>query len=152
MELTEHKHNWLQAYRTALTLVPTLKKQHELLHTQSISAPQSLRMAWVSLFCRVQESKWSAYVGVWQHALRGFIHEDISWNSKFKSPAKSAKCTHVWFSYKMKFLWKPERDKNYFLRSNNLFDYIHTIGVWNWQQYLLVILNCPIHTTAGKIG
>lgn len=53
---------------------------------------------------------------------------------------------------KMTFLWKPERDKNYFLRSNNLFDYIHTIGVWNWQQHLLAILNCPIHTTAGKLG
>ncbi len=96
--------------------------------------------------------KWSANVGVWQHALRGFIHEDICWNAKFKSPAKSAKCTHVWLSNKNEISLNTRERRELFLRSNNLFNYIHTIGVWNWQPHLLVIVNCPIHTTAGRKG
>ncbi len=58
--------------------------------------------------------KWSANVGVWQHALRGFIHEDICWNAKFKSPAKSAKCTHVWLSNKNEISLNTRERRNYF--------------------------------------
>ncbi len=56
---------------------------------------------------------------------------------------KSAKCTHVWLSYRNEISLKTRERRESFLRSNNLF---------NWQPHLLAIVNCPIHTTAGRKG